>query len=275
MPQAQMGPGPLCYEVDDFTDPWQPAQTILLHHGFGRSRRIWHTWVPLLARHLRVLRPDMRGFGQSPAPPTWRPTLNRLVDDVLGLLDALRLERVHFVGEALAGVIGIEIGARHPQRLHSLTLLSTPVRVSEEGRRDFALGTASWAAVYEEVPAAEWVRRTMAHRFDPARLPPEYVDWAASQIAHVPPTLLSAYAQLILDIDYTGGLPALTAPTLIIAGGSKLAPADQARFLAERIPESELVLFPDERHLVAFARPAECVAAVLDFIQRRCGGASL
>lgn len=274
MPQVPVGPSPLFYELDDFTDPWQPAQTLLLHHGFGRNGRFWYAWVPLLARYLRVLRLDMRGFGQSPAPFGWQPTLDGLVADVVGLLDAVGLERVHFVGEALAGVIGVELGARHPQRLHSLTLVSTPVRVSEQGRRDFALGTASWADVYDHIAPSEWVRRTMAHRFDPARTPPAYVDWAASQIAHVPREVLKRYAQLILDLDYTAGLPHVSVPTLVIAGGSKLAPPEQARFLAEHIPDSELVLFPEERHMVGFARPGECVAAVLDFIHRRCSAAA-
>lgn len=271
MPHVRVGDGDLFYTLDDFTDPWRPAPTVILHHGFGRSHRFWYAWVPLLARHLRVLRLDMRGFGQSPAPPGWRPTMNGLVHDVIGLLDALGIERVHFVGESLAGDIGLELGIRHPGRVATLTLVSTPVRVSEQGRRDFALGTESWAAAFDHFSGPEWVRRTMEHRFDVSRLPAGYVDWAAGEIAHVPREILRAYAQLILDVDYTGGLPPISVPTLIIAGGSKLAPPDQARFLAEQIPESELVLYPEERHMVAFSRPAECVGALLDFLNRRAG----
>lgn len=271
MPHAHVGAGPLFYTLDDFTDPWRSAPTIILHHGFGRSHRFWYAWVPLLARRLRVLRLDMRGFGQSPAPPDWQPTLQGLVADVIGLLDALGIDRAHFVGESLAGVIGIEVGARYPDRVASLTLLSTPVRVSEQGRRDFALGTASWASAFDHFSGPEWVRRTMAHRFDLSRLPPGYVEWAMTEIAHVPRDVLRAFAQLILDVDYTAGLPPIAAPTLIITGSSELAPPEQARFLADQIPESELVLYPEERHMVAFSRPAECAGAVLDFLHRRAG----
>jgi hypothetical protein len=37
------------YEVDDFTDPWKPAETLWIQHGFGRSSRFWYHWVPPLA----------------------------------------------------------------------------------------------------------------------------------------------------------------------------------------------------------------------------------
>ncbi|MCZ6872716.1 MAG: hypothetical protein O7G88_04170 [bacterium] len=55
----------LYYEDDDFTDPWESAPTILLQHGFSRSARFWYNWVPLLGAEFHILRPDMRGMGQS------------------------------------------------------------------------------------------------------------------------------------------------------------------------------------------------------------------
>ena len=57
------------YEVDDFTDPWRQPETILLLHGNAESGLAWYGWVPALARHYRVVRPDMRGFGQSTPMP--------------------------------------------------------------------------------------------------------------------------------------------------------------------------------------------------------------
>ena len=53
------------YELDDFTDPWKPAETTVIQHGLGRSSCFWCHWVPLLARHYRVIRRDMRGHEQS------------------------------------------------------------------------------------------------------------------------------------------------------------------------------------------------------------------
>ena len=56
----------LHYRLDDFTDPWKNAGTIVLQHGFGRSSQFWYSWVPYLSRFYKVLRIDLRGMGQSP-----------------------------------------------------------------------------------------------------------------------------------------------------------------------------------------------------------------
>src|SRR6202012_5795602 len=73
------------YEVDDFTVPWQDQECILMLHGNAESSRAWYAWVPKLARHYRVVRPDMRGFGAStPMPRDYAWTLDRLIDDFCG-----------------------------------------------------------------------------------------------------------------------------------------------------------------------------------------------
>ena len=57
----------LFYTVDDFTDPWTNPETVVLHHGMAKNHKLWYAWVPILARHYRVIRFDMRGMGQSQA----------------------------------------------------------------------------------------------------------------------------------------------------------------------------------------------------------------
>ena len=55
------------YEIDDFTDPWREAETILMIHGNAERGQAWYGWVPTLAREFRIVRPDTRGFGESTA----------------------------------------------------------------------------------------------------------------------------------------------------------------------------------------------------------------
>src|SRR5437870_3808524 len=89
----------MAYRVDDFSDPWRTAETVLMLHGNAESGLAWYGWVPTLARRCRVVRPDMRGFGESTAMPrdfAW--TLDRLVEDFCALMDALGVARFHLVG---------------------------------------------------------------------------------------------------------------------------------------------------------------------------------
>src|SRR5262245_27791499 len=102
------------YLVDDYTDPWRKPETILLLHGASESSAVWFGWVPHLARHFRVVRPDMRGFGAStPMPRDYPWSLDRIVDDFLALMHALDIDRFHLVGAKIGGTIARRFAARH------------------------------------------------------------------------------------------------------------------------------------------------------------------
>ena len=133
------------YELDDFTDPWKPAETIVIQHGLGRSYRFWYHWVPLLARHYRVIRRDMRGHGQSADPgPNQAWSVEELLTDIKGFLDALNLDRVHYVGESIGGLLGIACAVRWPERFKSLTLCAGAIKIPPSVQRHFAVGYADW-----------------------------------------------------------------------------------------------------------------------------------
>ena len=83
------------YVVDDYTDPWSDSETVLMLHGSSESGAMWFGWVPHLARHFRVVRPDMRGFGASSPMPR----------DFPWTLDAFTLGQRDPGGDSSVGVI--------------------------------------------------------------------------------------------------------------------------------------------------------------------------
>src|SRR5688572_20686836 len=94
------------YEDDDLTDPWRVPKPVLLVHGMAESSRAWYAWVTHLSRWLRVLRPDLRGFGRSTVPDNaadypWSTT--NFAADLVNFLDALDIDAVHIVGAKLGG----------------------------------------------------------------------------------------------------------------------------------------------------------------------------
>ena len=121
------------YRVDDFTGPWADAPILLLQHGNGRSGRFWYRWVPLLARHFRIVRPDIRGLGDSTRPADLEAslTLDNLVSDLVALLDHLGADRVHYCGESMGGILRLALAALHLERVASLALVSTPVLIED------------------------------------------------------------------------------------------------------------------------------------------------
>ena len=102
--------------------------TVLLLHGFPQSRYTWRDALPALAdAGFRAVAPDQRGYspGARPADLDVYAT-DRLVGDVLDLLDALAVERVHLVGHDWGGQVAWLTAAHHPDRIETLSVLSRP-----------------------------------------------------------------------------------------------------------------------------------------------------
>ena len=109
----------LAYYVDDFTNPWVKAPTVLLLHAAMGSARRYFGWVPHLARRYRLVRLDLRGHGASEVPPADRElTLDRLVQDVGELLDHIGLESTHVVGNSRSISARVSSGSRADEHSH-------------------------------------------------------------------------------------------------------------------------------------------------------------
>ena len=102
----------------------QDAPVVVLSHSLGSSMVMWNPQQKVLEPHFRVLRCDMRGHGDSEATEG-NYTLDLLAADVIGLLDALKIDRVHFVGLSIGGMIGQCLALHYPDRFKSLTLCDT------------------------------------------------------------------------------------------------------------------------------------------------------
>src|SRR5262245_38393970 len=141
------------YDIDDFSDPWKEPEMVLLHHGMGRTVDFWYGWVPILARHYRVLRMDYRGHGRSAPPrPGYPWSLATLARETKLLLDRLAVKRVHWAGESLGGHVGIQFANDYPDRIASLTLCSTPYRYTSDVRAK----ARAWPEQLRHMSVQEW-----------------------------------------------------------------------------------------------------------------------
>lgn len=105
------------------TDP-----PVVLLHGFPQDSRCWNAVEPLLHEAgLRTLAPDQRGYSPQASPRDVQAyRMRALTADVIAVLDALDLEKAHVVGHDWGGAVAWGLGAAFPDRVASLTVLSTP-----------------------------------------------------------------------------------------------------------------------------------------------------
>lgn len=257
------------YHVDDFRDPWieDEPETIVLHHGFIRSMRLWQQWVPALARRYRVVRFDVRGCGGSSVPPPegdWSPA--RLVKDVRGLLNHLDLDRVHFVGHLSGALVGQLFAVTNPDRLRSLTLVAGPPVVNTEIRELYALGEEDSLASMERFGLSEWLRRTNAARFD-ATTDPRIVEWHLRQQEATPFHVAYRMHQAFRGVDMRDRLAEIAAPVLmIVPRGAPGTPPEQQAEMRAAIPNARLVILEGRGSDLCLTQADRCVDETLDFL---------
>jgi pimeloyl-ACP methyl ester carboxylesterase len=138
---------------------------VLLLHGFPDTHIVWRKQVSVLAAAgYRVLAPDLRGYGRSDAPGGVHDyTLEKLRGDVLGLLDALKIDKVRLVGHDWGGLIGWQLAALAPQRIERLVALSTghPSAIARAGivqhlRMTYVLGFILPGIAEQMLRAGDW-----------------------------------------------------------------------------------------------------------------------
>ena len=126
------------------------APVAMMAHAMGTSLRIWDRQVAALADRYRLLRYDWRGHGGSAAPPG-PYSLEQFEDDAVGVMTALELPQVHWIGISTGGMIGQGLAINHPNRIASLCLCNTTSQANQ-GYRD-------WVAERQAVSAkAAWRR---------------------------------------------------------------------------------------------------------------------
>src|SRR5262245_43592277 len=96
---------------------------VILIHGSFLDRGTWDLQVPALAPRYRVVRYDIRPFGESTVPE--KPY--RTIDDLLALIDALKIDRAHLVGHSFGGGVALDFAIAHPDRVSSLVLVNSGV----------------------------------------------------------------------------------------------------------------------------------------------------
>jgi pimeloyl-ACP methyl ester carboxylesterase len=266
MPTLQLPPDlDLHYRVDDFTDPWSTPRTILMLHGNAESSASWYGWVPTLARHYRVVRPDMRGFGAStPMRRDFPWTLDILIDDFCRLMDALGVERFHLVGAKIGGTISRAFAARRPERVMTLTVAGTPppFRVGAKER------VPALVDEFDRFGVEHWARESMGGRLG-SSFPPEGVEWWTQFMGRTAVSTQVGFMDTIACADIRADVPKIACPTLVITTeGSGLASVDETRAWQETIPDSELLVLPGDSFHVATTDAEACAQATLAFIQR-------
>ncbi len=245
------------------------APAVVLSHSLLTSSAMWDVQAArLAARGWRVVALDTRGHGASPpAPPPYR--IGELVDDVVAVLDALAIERAHYVGLSLGGMIGFGLGIEHPQRVLSLVLCDTradaPPAYAAPWDARIALARAEGCAALAEATLERWFGRAFVDA---------HADVAAAigqLIAATPVDGFEGCARAIQGLDWLARVERIAAPTTLLVGERDGDLPQVLAGLRGRIAGAELEVIADAGHLANVDQPERFNAALLRHFARVAG----
>lgn len=261
----------LHYRIDDFTDPWKNAPHLFLQHGNGRSGQFWYSWVPYLSRFYKVVRPDIRGLGQSAADFNLSTefTLEACIDDVRAIVDDLGAESVHFCGESMGGMIGMGLAATYPSRVRTLTLVSTPISINERGQVTFA---DSKSREDQQRGVEAWLEASNRSMRFPADADPGLVEWYNVEFKKGRPEVQAVMGGLANRANVAALLPKIQAPVLgLYPSAGPLTTPEQEQILIDNVADLRMVHMPATYHKIQMLFPASCALQLLHFIAQHDG----
>jgi 3-oxoadipate enol-lactonase len=242
----------------------QDAPVVMMSHSLGCNLALWNYQLEALEPHFRVLRYDTRGHGGSEATEG-AYSLGQLGFDAIALMDTLGVERVHWVGISMGGMIGQELAFNHPDRLLSLSLCDTAAILPLEAQ-------PLWQERIETARTkglSALIEATLERWFTPAFLaknPPQVEQIRGQFLA----TSVAGYigcSEAIRGLNYLERLPEIQIPTLIVVGEDDPGtPVAFSEAIHERIAGSRLQVLPDAAHLSNVEQSQAFNQALLEFL---------
>jgi pimeloyl-ACP methyl ester carboxylesterase len=250
-----------------FTDDGAGPVVVLLH-GFTLDLTMWDAQRETLGSMYRVITPDLRGHGKSPAPDGIYP-IDEMADDVIELLDELKIaEPVVLGGLSMGGYVAESIAVNYRKRLRGLMLMNTRARAdtpeiaaNREIQAQRIDETGDISAVVATMLPKLFAAHTREHR-------PDLVEKIGDVMMKSSPRgVAGSLRGMAARYDRMADLTRFTLPTLVLTGSDDiLIPFEESKAMAEALPNAELVIVPESGHLTPLETPNAANSAILRFL---------
>jgi pimeloyl-ACP methyl ester carboxylesterase len=237
--------------------------------------------TPVMADAFTVIDYDHRGYGGSDRPQQ-KYTIDVWVEDMVGLVDALGIDRTHVHGGSMGSTLALHYAARHPDRVRGLVLSGCTAKSDNMAKAHYAVWKALARAggMASEALAYEFCAKGVSRAFFDGPTGGIGLVRALQEAAgrNVSVDVFCDACDVLADVDVTAELAAVTAPTLVVVGDEDvLTPADQGllgaggRFIYEHLTAAafkEFVVIPGSGHANLLDNPELSNRVVIDFLRR-------
>ena len=257
MPMIEVDGCPIHVEVEGPAG----APALMLSNSLGTTLNMWDPQARAFAEKFRLIRYDRRGHGRSGVSPG-PYTMERLGRDALAILDALGVQKTHWCGLSMGGMVGQWLGAHAPERIERIILSNTSCYYADKevwNARIRFIREKGLSAIVEGT-MERWFTKGFRERS------PQVIQHMTDMLLATPLDGYIACCEAVRDMDHRALLSNIAAPTLIIAGTQDPATTVQdAQFMHARIKGARLAPI-DAAHISNIEQPDAFTRTALDFL---------
>jgi len=246
--------------------------TLMLSNSLGCTLQMWEPQMRALTQLFRVVRYDRRGHGKSGVPPG-PYSVERFGRDVLAILDDLNIEKVHWCGLSMGGMVGQWLGANAPERLGERVAPGQPITTVVDVdhlrveaavlEHDLSLIRVGGIAAVADTVIATWLSTDFRER------EPQITANVKAMLIASPVAGYLACCEALSTLDQRDLLPRIKSPTLVIAGRHDMAtPIAAGELIRSKVPGASLTIL-DAAHISNVEQPHAFTDAVVGFLTQR------
>ena len=238
--------------------------TVMLSNSLGTTMQMWEPQMRALTQLFRVIRYDRRGHGKSNVPPG-PYSIARFGRDVIAILDDLNIDKVHWCGLSMGGMVGQWLGGNAPERLGKIVLANTTCHYPDPTNwhnRIKAVKEGGIATVADTI-IASWLTADFRER------ELQIAERLKAMLSATPVEGYLASCEALSTLDLRDQLPNIKNPTLVIAGRHDMStPIAAGELIRSNIPGASLTIL-DAAHLSNIEQPHAFTDAVVGFLTQR------
>ncbi len=250
------------------------GEPVLFLHSYGPGTTAWitfHKVVGALSEHFRCVLMDLPNFSKT-GPMVYSESLHSVQARVgVALLDALGIEKAHWVGNSQGGQSSMVAAINHPERVRKFVMGGSHIGTGGDrylmANRPSEGNRATRVAIDD--PSKENIRRYLRVHIDDERLvTDELVDYIHHAHTWSPEFTEARRQSISVPHDYSPGLPGIKSPVLLIHGRyDRMVAFEISIAILNHIEDSRMVLLNNCGHWAPFEKPAEWTAHVLTFLR--------
>jgi 3-oxoadipate enol-lactonase len=257
-----------------YSEAGQGTPVVLLH-GFPLGGTIWHEQQQGLSDRYRVITPDLRGHGKSPAP-SGVYEMDLLARDVLALVDALHIQKAVIMGHSMGGYVALAAWKLAPERFLALGLVASQASAdTDEGRQGRYKLAEKVAAEGSKVVAEAMLPKlfapqpTLSQGKGQGEAMAPIMEQVRQLILNTQPSgIIGALTGMAVRLDFGPQLPNLKIPVLLLTGDQdQIIPPDKAKAMAATIPMATLTIIENAGHMPMLEQPEATTTGIRNFLR--------